>query len=87
MSQMGADLEQLAALREVLLRHSNMIEELTATLRGQLSGTSWHGPAADRFRGAWTSDFEPTLRRLQGALQEAGVEVGRRRDALLQAGG
>lgn len=87
MSQMGADLEQLAALREVLLRQSNVIEELAVTLRSQLSGTSWHGPAADRFRAAWTSDFEPTLRRLQGVLQEAGVEVGRRRDALLQAGG
>jgi hypothetical protein len=38
-------------------------------------------------RGAWASDFEPTLRRLQAAMQEAGVEVGRRRDALYQAGG
>jgi uncharacterized protein YukE len=79
MSHMGGDLEQLGALREVLLRQSGAIEEL--------SGTSWHGPAAERFRAAWTSDFEPSLRRLQSALQEAGTEVGRRRDALLQAGG
>jgi hypothetical protein len=87
MSHMGGDLEQLGALREVLLRQSGAIEELASTLRTQLSGTSWHGPAAERFRAAWTSDFEPSLRRLQSALQEAGTEVGRRRDALLQAGG
>jgi uncharacterized protein YukE len=87
MSHMGADLEQLGALREVLLRQSAVIEELASTLRTQLSGTSWHGPAAERFRGAWTGEFEPTLRRLQSALQDAGTEVGRRRDALLQAGG
>jgi uncharacterized protein YukE len=87
MSQMGGDLEQLATLRASLLQQSQVIEQLTATVRGQLGGTTWHGPAAERFRGAWASEFEPSLRRLQAALHEAGNEVGRRRDALLQAGG
>lgn len=87
MSRMGGDLEQLAQLRTALLQQSQAIEQLTATVRQQLANTTWHGPAAERFRGAWTSDFEPSLRRLQAALQEAGVEVGRRRDALQQAGG
>ncbi len=87
MSQMGGDLEQLATLRASLLQQSQVIEQLTATVRGQLGGTTWHGPAAERFRGAWASEFEPSLRRLQAALQEAGNEVGRRREALLQAGG
>ena len=87
MSQMGGDLEQLATLRASLLQQSQVIEQLTATVRGQLGGTTWHGPAAERFRGAWASEFEPSLRRLQAALHEAGTEVGRRRDALLQAGG
>jgi uncharacterized protein YukE len=86
MSHMGADLEQLANLRASLVAQSQVIENLTATVRQQLGTTTWHGPAADRFRGAWASDFEPSLRRLQSALQEAGMEVGRRRDALLQAG-
>jgi WXG100 family type VII secretion target len=87
MSQMGGDLEQLATLRASLLQQSQVIEQLTATVRGQLGGTTWHGPAAERFRGAWASEFEPSLRRLQAALQEAGNEVGRRREALQQAGG
>ena len=87
MSQMGADLEELARLRASLLDQAQVIEQLAGTVRQQLADTRWHGPAAERFRGAWSSDFEPTLRRLQGALQEAGVEVGRRRDALQQAGG
>ena len=75
MSQMGGDLEQLATLRASLLQQSQVIEQLTATVRGQLGGTTWHGPAAERFRGAWASEFEPSLRRLQAALQEAGNEV------------
>jgi uncharacterized protein YukE len=87
MSHMGADLEQLASLRASLLQQAQVIEQLSATVRGQLGTTTWHGPAAERFRAAWDGDFEPSLRRLQAAMQEAGMEVGRRRDALLQAGG
>lgn len=87
MSHMGADLEQLAQLRGALLQQAEVIEGVSRVVGGQLTNTTWHGPAAERFRGSWTSDFEPTLRRLQTALQEAGMEVARRRDALLQAGG
>ena len=86
MSQMGADLEQLATLRTALVQQSEVIERLASTIRGQLGDTSWHGPAAERFRNAWAGEYEPSLRRLQAALHEAGAEVGRRRDALLQAG-
>lgn len=85
MSQMGADLEQLAMLRNSLVQQSEVIERLAGTVRNQLGDTAWHGPAAERFRSAWSSDYEPSLRRLQAALQEAGMEVGRRREALLQA--
>ena len=53
MSHMGADLEQLANLRASLVAQSQVIEQLTATVRQQLGTTTWHGPAADRFRGAW----------------------------------
>lgn len=87
MSHMGADLEQLAMLRGSLVEQAELIERLATTVGRQLADTRWHGPAADRFRGAWSGDFEPSLRRLQAALQEAGAEVGRRREALIQAGG
>jgi WXG100 family type VII secretion target len=86
MSQMGANLEELAALRAAFAHHAQALNEVESSVRNQLGGTTWQGPAADRFREAWASEFEPTLRRLQSALHEAGVEVGRRRDALLQAG-
>ena len=87
MAQLGGDVEQLARLRSTLLQQSQVIEGLAGGIRNQLGDTSWHGPAADRFRAAWSSDFEPSLRRLQSALQEAGQEVGRHREALLRAGG
>ena len=86
MSSLGGDLEQLAALRSTFAQQSQVLEEVAATVRGQLGSTTWHGPAADRFRGAWSQEFEPSLRRLQQALAEAAAEVGRRRDGLIQAG-
>jgi uncharacterized protein YukE len=87
MSQMGADLEQLAALRVTLAQQGQAIQSVADALRAQLERTHWHGPAAERFRAAWSADFEPTLRRLQQALDEAGAEVARRRDALQRAAG
>lgn len=87
MGQLGGDPEQLARLRATLLRESQAIEALAGTLRHEVGDTTWHGPAADRFRASWSGEFEPSLRRLQSALQEAGQEVGRHREALLRAGG
>jgi WXG100 family type VII secretion target len=86
-AQLGGDVEQLARLRGTLLQQSQVIEGLSVGIRQQLGETTWHGPAAERFRGAWANEFEPSLRRLQAALQEAGQEVGRHREALLRAGG
>jgi WXG100 family type VII secretion target len=86
-SQLGGDVEQLARLRATLMQQSQVIEGLAGSLRQQLGDTTWHGPAAERFRAAWAGEFEPSLRRLQAALQEAGQEVGRHREALLRAGG
>jgi WXG100 family type VII secretion target len=86
-STVGADVEQLGSLKGTFDQQSQVIDELTGAIRNQLGNTWWQGPAADRFRQSWSGDYEPALRRLQEALQEAGAEVMRRREALMQAGG
>ena len=86
MARIGGELEQLVTLRGVFERESGTVDELTRTIRGQLAGTSWEGPAADRFRQMWDSEFEPNLSKLRTALQDAALEVSRRRDALQAAG-
>ena len=86
MSTIGGELGQLQSLKSSFDRQSQTVQELTSALRGQLGNTWWKGPAADRFRDAWSGEFEPALRKLQAALQEAGTEVSRRREALIQAG-
>ncbi|MDQ3941267.1 MAG: WXG100 family type VII secretion target [Actinomycetota bacterium] len=86
MSTIGGEIGQLRGLKTTFDREAQAVQELTARIRGELNNTWWKGPAAERFRGAWGSDFEPALRRLQAALQDAAGEVNRRTEALIQAG-
>ena len=86
MSTIGGEIGQLQQLQSNFNRQGQTVQELTASIRGQLGNTWWKGPAADRFRAAWQSEFEPALRKLEAALGEAGTEVARRREALIQAG-
>ncbi|HJR46019.1 MAG TPA: WXG100 family type VII secretion target [Actinomycetota bacterium] len=86
MSTIGGEIGQLQSLKANFDRQSQSVNELTAAIRGELGNTWWKGPAADRFRDAWSGEFEPALRKLEAALQEAGTEVARRREALIQAG-
>jgi uncharacterized protein YukE len=86
MARIGGEIEQLGQLKTTFDRESRTVEELSRVIRGQLQTTVWEGPAAERFRSAWSGEFEVVLRRLQEALVEAGAEVARRQTALLQAG-
>ncbi|HEY3181630.1 MAG TPA: WXG100 family type VII secretion target [Gaiellaceae bacterium] len=86
MSTIGAEMGQLQQLGQTFTRESHTVAQLTAAINGQVGSTWWKGPAADRFRAAWESEFAPTLRRLEAALQQASGEIARRHDALHQAG-
>jgi len=81
----GGEIEQLSSLQTTFNNQSATVTHLTQALTGQLGNTVWHGPAADRFRASWQDEFAPILRKLSGALVEAGTEVARRRDALVEA--
>ncbi len=86
MSTIGAEMGQLQQLGQTFSREGQNVAQLTAAISSQVNTTWWKGPAADRFRSAWESEFAPMMRRLEAALQQASQEVGRRHDALSQAG-
>jgi WXG100 family type VII secretion target len=85
-STIGAEMGQLQQLGQTFTRESQSVAQLTAQIGGQVNSTWWKGPAADRFRSSWESEFAPTLRRLEAALQQASQEISRRHEALTQAG-
>lgn len=86
MSTIGAEMGQLQTLGQSFSRESQTVAQLTAQIGSQVQSTWWRGPAADRFRSSWESEFAPTMRRLEAALQQASQEIQRRHQALTQAG-
>ncbi|MGH2807397.1 MAG: hypothetical protein ACRDKT_08975 [Actinomycetota bacterium] len=86
MTTVGGEIGQLQALYASFEREAQAVQELAVRIRGELDRTWWTGAAADRFRSSWGAEFEPALRRLHAALAEAGTEVHRRTEALLEAG-
>ena len=86
MSTIGAEMGQLQTLGQSFSRESQNVAQLTAAIGSQVQSTWWKGPAADRFRASWESEFAPTLRRLEAALQQASGEINKRHEALTQAG-
>ena len=86
MSTIGAEMGQLQQLGQTFSREGQNVAQLTAAINSQVNSTWWKGPTADRFRGSWESEFAPTMRRLEAALQQASQEIARRHQALTQAG-
>jgi len=85
MAVYGGDLAQLDDLASRFRQEGSEIEALESRIGASLQSTAWTGPAADRFRQAWSGDFVPALHRLRDAMAENAVAVTRRRQAIESA--
>jgi WXG100 family type VII secretion target len=86
MSVIGAEIGELHTLTAAFHRQSGTVDQLMSELSGQLHSTYWQGGAAERFRAAWETEYQPALRSLSAALVDASEEVRRRAEALHAAG-
>jgi hypothetical protein len=86
MAIVGGELTSLQRLEASVAQHRAALEQVRAGLSNQIAATEWTGQAAERFRAAWAEEHEPSLRRLEASLEEAAIEVARRRAALEAAG-
>jgi uncharacterized protein YukE len=82
MSMYGANPEQLAHLGRTLTRQIETIEQLTAAVDGVLAGTTWQGPARERFGQDWNGSFKQALARLNEAFGAAGRDCISRSEEL-----
>ena len=71
----GANPEQLAALGRTLTNQIDAINQLMSTVDGVLNGTTWTGPARDRFGEDWNGSFKQALNRLNEAFDAAGRDA------------
>ena len=84
-AMVGGNLEQLAVLETKLRAESEAVAQLTQRITASLANTTWTGPAADRFRADWQSNFCRALAGLQQALVENAAGVANRRQAIQAA--
>lgn len=82
MSMYGANPEQLAQLGRALRQQIEVVEQVQRTVTQALGGTTWMGPARDRFEHDWNSSFRTVLGRLTQAFDGAGADCLARSEEL-----
>jgi hypothetical protein len=74
----GANPDELDHLGTTLRRQIDAIGSVIAAVGAALSGTTWMGPARDRFQADWEGGFTATLHRLNEAFEAGGSDCQRR---------
>lgn len=82
MAMYGANPEQLESLGGALSRQVGAIESVMSTVTAALNGTTWVGPARDRFEQEWQGSFRTALGRLNEAFEAAGQDCRARAQEL-----
>jgi uncharacterized protein YukE len=72
MSLYGANPDQLEHLGTTMQRQREAVDGIVATVSSVLGGTTWMGPARDRFEAEWQGSFRQALARLNEAFEAAG---------------
>jgi len=78
----GANPDQLASLGTTLTRQIDSITQVMSAVDSALNGTTWQGPARDRFASEWNGSFKQALGKLNEAFGMAGKDCVARADEL-----
>jgi WXG100 family type VII secretion target len=81
--QRGGKTDQMRQLAGRFRTDSGQIQTLIRSLDSDTTNSQpiWQGPAADRFRGDWSS-FKPTMDKLVHALDEAAQAIDKNAQAI-----
>ena len=82
MSMYGANPDELTNLGNTLSRQIDAITQVMSVVDGCLNGTTWQGPARERFTGEWNGTFKQALGKLNEAFGLAGRDCAVRSDEL-----
>jgi uncharacterized protein YukE len=82
MSMYGANPDELTSLGNTLSRQIDTITQVMSIVDSALNGTTWQGPARERFAGEWSGSFKQALGKLNEAFGLAGRDCVVRADEL-----
>lgn len=86
----GADPDQLRALARTFDQTAARLDSIGRDVSGRISGTSWSGPDAERYRSQWHGESMATIRNVVSALQGAAASLKRNaseQESVSSAGG
>jgi uncharacterized protein YukE len=83
----GADPEQLDSLGQQLQAQNEAIAGIRGVVLSALGGTTWQGPAREKFGTQWNDQFNPALMRMEEAFTAVGAECRSRALSLAQVMG
>ncbi len=78
----GANPDELDHLGATLRHQIDAIGGVMSAVGTALSGTTWMGPARERFQADWEGVFTSTLHRLTQAFEAGGHDCQRRASEL-----
>ncbi len=87
MTMYGANPEQLASRGRTLRPQITTIEGVMSTVSSMMAGTTWVGPARDRFENDWNTSFRAALGKLNQAFDAAGGDCIARSNDLMRVMG
>jgi uncharacterized protein YukE len=82
MSMYGANPDELTNLGNTLTRQIDSISQVMGLVDSALNGTTWQGPARERFASEWSGSFKQALAKLNEAFGMAGRDCVVRADEL-----
>ena len=71
----GADPEELDALSKTISSQIDVVTTMISNVDTPLTGSSWIGPAHDKFVGEWNDVFKPALSKLNESFGVASTNV------------
>ncbi len=82
---LSADTLQIDGLGREFQRQAPNVLAIVTAIDGALGSLNWQGQAANTFKAMWDSEWKPTLRQLEDALDGEGTTIHRQAEAYRQA--
>lgn len=87
MARIGADINSMMTLKATFNSEAGNLRSLVSNIDRSVREVDWQGGAAEKFKGAWETEYKGKLGQLVDLLAASANEVQRRIEALEAAGG
>jgi uncharacterized protein YukE len=87
MARIGADINSMMSLKGTFNTEAGNLRSLVSNLDRAVREVDWQGGAAEKFKGAWETEYRSKIGQLADLLGASADEVQRRIEALQAAGG